>query len=103
MGIHIGDGLREKILRHYRIGIEEQYVFPFGYGHALVIGLGKTFVVFILNERDGGKMLPYHSATVVGRIIVNNDHLCIYTPGGLPYRMEAYLKEVLYVIIDDNY
>ena len=102
VGIHIGQCLYQEILLHYGVGVQEQDVFAPGYFYALVVGTGETLIIFIFYKYSGGELFPNHGAAGIGAVIIHHYHLGSYPVGGTHHSMQAYLQEVLYIIVNDN-
>src|SRR5688500_2264012 len=73
--------------------------------HTHITGLGKTRIGLVGDPPYFGKLWPEVADTVVGRIVVNHEHLSIQVPGRLPHRVQALFQEILYVIVyyDNGY
>ena len=75
MFVHEAYEIAERMLGHYRVGVEQQHILAGGQTYGLVVGTGKAHVFLVLHEGHLREPLAEVGNGVVGRQVVDYVHL----------------------------
>ena len=102
MAVHEGDALREGVVFHHRVGVEEQDILARRLPDGLVVGLCKAHIVLVGDDFHLGKLLRQHLQRAVYGVVIDNKHLALDALHSATHRVQALFEEVLDVIVDDD-
>ena len=102
MAVHEGDTLREGVVLHHRIGIEQENVLTGRNPNRLIVRLRKAHIVLVDDDLYLGKLLRQHLQRAIDGVVVDDKHLALNALHGALHRMQALLEEILDIVVDDD-
>ena len=100
--VHKFERLAEGVFLNQRVGVEQQHIFARRLPDCLIVGNRKARVLLVLNQFHLRKLFGHHCARAVNRVVVDYKNLCVNTLRGLESRVQALLKKVFHVVVDNN-
>ena len=102
MAVHEGDTFRESVVLHHRVGVEEQDILARRDADGLVVGAAEAHIFLVGDDLHLGELLGQHLQRSIDGVVVDHKHLALDTLHGAAHRVQALLKEILDVVVDDD-
>ena len=88
------------LLAYHGVGVQQEDIFSATDPDRLVIGLGKSRIILILDKSDFRETRAKVFDRTVGRMIIDHQHFRLHPLDGSTDGTEALFEKILYVVVD---